>query len=229
MSNVEMLRRVRERILPKIPREYLPEVEIEVVKMESEETLKDEIMGCTSCPLAEDCAGKVTGTGPMNADVIFVGEVPAEVETHTGVPFTGPSGQLMNKALEAAGIDRSQYYFTNVLKCKTPNNRNPSATEIKACYKHLKKELEIVKPKVIVCLGGTSANTLIHPEFKVTIEQGHWFEINGARAIALFNPAYLLYLGEGTEKQNAAKWEVYNGLMKIKEYAESGFQSQWGG
>lgn len=228
MSNMEMLRRVRERILPKIPRHLLQEVEIEVVKMEEEEKFIENVRECTGCALSESCPNKVAGAGPMNADIMFVGEAPAEVETQTGIPFTGPSGQLLNSALQAAGIDRDKYYFTNVLKCKTPGNRNPTITEVKACYTHLKKELEIVRPKVIVCLGATSANTLIHPEFKVTQEQGHWFEINGARAIALFHPAYLLYMGEGTDKQNAAKWEVFNGLKKIKDYADSGFQNRLG-
>lgn len=229
MSNMDIIQRVRRRILPKLSQEILQEVEIEVVKMEEEEKLREEIKGCTSCALAEDCAGKVGGAGPMDTDIMFVGEAPAEVETHTGIPFTGPSGQILDKALEAIGIDRTQYYFTNVVKCKTPNNRTPTLTEMMSCYKHLKKELEIVQPKVIVCLGGTAASMLIHPEFKVTQEQGQWFELNkDTRAIAVFHPAYLLYLGEGSNKQNSAKWEVFNTLKKVKEYADGGFRNDVG-
>lgn len=100
------------------------------------------------------------------------------------------------------------------------------ATEIVSCYKHLKKEIETVKPKVIVCWGAIAANTLIHPDFKITQEHGHWFEKEDMRMIAVFHPSYLLRLGEGTEKQNQVKWEVFNALTKVKEYQERGFANE---
>jgi DNA polymerase len=228
MNELEIVRRIKDRVLDKATGKARTEIEVEIGRIEEEASMRVDLQACTDCALAEGCANKVPGVGPMSTDIMFVGEAPAEVETHTGVPFTGPSGQLMNKALEAVGIDRTQYYFTNVVKCRTPDNRTPLISEVKACYKHLKREIDYVNPKVIVCLGGTAASTLIHPDFKVTQEHSSWFEMNGRRAIAVFHPAYLLYLQDGSERQNRAKWDVFNGLKKVKEYRDSGFRDVLG-
>ena len=131
----------------------------------------------------------------------------------------------MDKSIEAIGWSREDIYITNVVKCRTPKNRQPLVSEITSCYSHLKREIEIVKPKVIVCWGVTAANTLIHPDFKIGQEQGHWFERDGIRYIAVYHPSYLLRLGEGSEKQTEAKWDVFHALEKIKAYQEGGFQA----
>lgn len=222
-EKLEMLRRVRERILPRVPKEMRPEVEVEVIRMENEVTLRDNVISCSSCPLAQGCTQKVPGIGPVPSDIMFIGEAPGENEDIQGEPFVGRGGQLLNKAIEALGWQRDDIYITNVTKCRTPNNRQPVATEIASCYKHLKKEIEVVQPKVIVCWGAVAANTLIHPDFKITQEHGHWFEKEDRRMVAVFHPSYLLRLGEGTDKQNHAKWQVFNTLQKVRQYQDRGF------
>lgn len=222
----EMLQRVRERVFPKIPREFLPQVEIEVVRLENEISLRDDVLSCTSCLLAESCTNKVPGIGPAPANIMFVGEGPGEQEDIHGEPFVGRGGQLLNKAIEAVGWSRDDIYITNVVKCRTPNNRQPVATEIAACYQHLKKEIEVVQPKVIVCWGAVAANTLIHPNFKITQEHGEWFQVEDKQIVAVFHPSYLLRLGEDTEKQNQAKWEVFNVLSKVKQYQNNNFKTE---
>ena len=229
MSEMDVVRRIRERILDKVPSEARTQIEFEIKRVEDEVGLRANVLDCTACPLAAGCTNKVPGTGPLNASIMLVGEAPGENEDNQGVPFVGRGGELLNKAIEAVGWSREELYITNAVKCRPEGNRNPNAAELSACYQHLKKEIEVVKPKVIIALGAIAANTLIHPDFKITQENGHWFELGeGARAIAVYHPSYLLRLGEGTQRQNQAKWEVFNGLKKVKEYQETGFEDAFG-
>ncbi len=140
------------------------------------------------------------------------------------MPFSGPAGKLLNKIIEAIGWSREEIYITNVLKCRTDeSNRNPTKAEIATCYQHLRKEIELVKPKVIVCWGAIAANTLIHPDFKITHEHGVWFENAGTRLIAMFHPAYLLRLHEGSREEYNAKTKVWEAIQKVNRYKESGW------
>jgi uracil-DNA glycosylase len=222
---VDILKRFREHVLPKIPKETMPQVEIEMKRIEDEVRLVDDVMNCTACPLAENCTNKVPGKGNMNADIVFVGEIPGEQEDMQGEPFVGPGGAILEKAIEAVGWTRDELYITNLMKCRTPKNRQPLQSEIMACHPHLQQEFSIIQPKVVVCLGGVASSTLIHPDFKMKQEHGHWFERDGIRYISAYHPSYLLRLGEGSAAQNAAKWDVFNTLQKVKAYQESGFES----
>lgn len=125
--------------------------------------------------------------------------------------------------MEKLGWQRESIYITNVLKCRPPENRAPHQAEIAACRSHLLKEIEIVNPKVIVCWGSIPANLLIHPDFKITQEIGHWFEHGNRRLIAVYHPSYILRQVEGSPKQIELKWQVWNALQKVKEYKEKGF------
>lgn len=211
---------IRRRIL-NIPEDLPKQVEVEVVS--HAESLRQDVLNCTDCALREGCTQTVPGAGPVPADIMFVGEGPGANEDEQGQPFVGKGGQLLNKAIEAIGWNRHDIYITNIVKCRPPGNRQPTVKEISACYKHLQKEIEAVQPKVIVCWGATAANTLIHPDFRITQEHSHWFEQDNRRLIALYHPSYLLRLGEGSEKQTKAKWQVFQGLEKVKQYQDSGF------
>lgn len=222
MRSVDVLGRVRRRV-GTLPEAVRPQFEIIMKDIQAEVEMVDNVLSCTACPLAEGCTNKVPGLGPVPSDIMFVGEGPGENEDLQGKPFVGLGGQMITKAIEAVGWDRDTLFITNVVKCRPPKNRTPLVSEVTACYGHLQKEIQLVKPKVVVCLGATAANTLIHPDFKITQEHGHWFERDGIRYIAVYHPSYLLRLGEGSEKQNAAKWEVFEALKKVKQFQDSGF------
>lgn len=228
MSEMDIVRRIRERVLTKVPNEARREIEVEIKRIEDEVTLRSDVLDCTTCSLAEKCTNKVPGIGPIDAKIMLVSESPGEDENREGVPFVGKGGEMLNKAIAAIGWKREDLYITNLLKCYSGENRPPTVPEISACFKHLRKEIQVVQPKVIVAMGSIAANTLIHPDFKITQENGHWFEHSGRRHIAVYNPSYLLRLGEGTKKQDQAKWEVFNAFKKIDEYQKAGFQDDLG-
>jgi uracil-DNA glycosylase len=222
---VDIIKRLREKVMPEVPKDFLPKFQIEIERIEAEVEMVNDVLNCTACPLAEGCTNKVPGIGNMSADIMFIGEIPGAEEDAQGEPFVGPGGAMLTKAMEAVGWKREDVYITNLMKCRTPKNRQPLQSEIAACYRHLQVEIEVIQPKVIVCLGGVPSNTLIHPDFKMKQEHGHWFERDGIRYIASYHPSFLLRLGEGSDAQNAAKWDVFNTLQKVKAYEESGFQA----
>ena len=225
MSELDVVKVLGERILNKIPNEIKPQVEFEIKKVETEISLRADVLSCTGCPLYQSCTKKVPGIGPIDSPIMLVGESPGSTEDQEGIPFVGPAGEMLNAALNAIGWKREDLYITNLIKCYPPENRNPTQPEIAACFRHLRKEIETVKPKVIIALGSIAANTLIHPDFKITQENGHWFELDGGiRTIAVYHPSYLLRLGENTQRQIQAKWEVFNALKKVKEYQDAGFK-----
>lgn len=226
MNTLDILRKLHGNIASKIPEDLRQQVEFEFVKIADEVKLKQNVTSCTSCALAESCTNKVPGEGPTKAEMMFIGESPGENEDQEGRPFVGPSGQLMDVILEKLGWDRNDIYITNVVKCRPPENRKLQQAELAACRQHLMTEIEIVQPKVIICWGSLSANTLIHPDFKITQEIGHWFEDSGKRLMAVYHPSYILRQQDGSPKQNELKWQVWNALQKVKAYKDAGFPAK---
>jgi DNA polymerase len=140
---------------------------------------RDDAQDCQNCDLYKRATQTVFGEGTRTAEVMFVGEQPGNDEDLSGHPFVGPAGKLLDRALEAAGIDRSTVYVTNVVKHfkweprgKRRIHKKPSATEIAACRPWLDTEIALIKPRVIVCLGATAAQALLGREFKVTAHRG---------------------------------------------------------
>lgn len=212
-----------------MPQEIRGAVEFELTRVKQEVGLRSNVLACTACPLSEGCTNKVPGIGPTDASIMLIGEAPGEHEDAQGIPFVGRGGELLNKAIEAVGWQRDELYITNVVKCRPPNNRNVTQPEVAACFQHLKEEIAVVRPKVIIALGALAASTLIHPDFKITQENGHWFELSeGTRGLAVYHPSYLLRLGDGTTRQNQAKWEVFNAFQKVKAYQDAGFEHDLG-
>lgn len=165
-------------------------------------TLRDKAILCTDCTeLVKTRTQVVFGTGNPESKLVFIGEAPGENEDAKGVPFVGRAGKLLDKVLEENGLPRNSIWITNIVKCRPTitnpdgslDNRPPKVSEIKACSKWLNAELAILKPIVIVCIGGPSASTIIHKAFKMTEERGQWFESSYAHfAIAVYHPAYVL-------------------------------------
>jgi len=154
---------------------------------------------CRACPLYERGTQTVFGAGAAHAELMFVGEQPGDEEDKRGQPFVGPAGRLLDRALEEAGIDRRHVYVTNAVKHfkweprgKRRIHQKPNAREIAACHSWLEAELEVVRPRVIVCLGATAAQALLGRDFKVTQRRGEIIERDGRTFMATVHPSAVL-------------------------------------
>lgn len=154
--------------------------------------LKDECMGCTGCDLCRTRTKLVFGVGNEQAEVMFIGEGPGEQEDLSGEPFVGPAGKLLDTMMELVDLDRSKVYIANMVKCRPPHNRDPQEQELAACRHWLDRQIELVDPKVIVCLGRIAAKAIIDPEFRITREHGKVYDIKGRRVLATYHPSALL-------------------------------------
>jgi DNA polymerase len=162
--------------------------------------LRDAAATCTACPLYENATQTVFGEGPAHAAVMLVGEQPGDQEDLAGHPFVGPAGKLLDRCLEAAGVDRGRAYVTNTVKHFkwTPRGKRrlhgkPNSREIRACKPWVEAEIAQVKPKVIVCLGATAAQALLGPEFRVTRDRGRFMQSALAPyVLATVHPSALL-------------------------------------
>jgi uracil-DNA glycosylase len=155
--------------------------------------IRADLGDCTRCKL--HTLGRrqiVFGVGNPEAQLMFVGEAPGRDEDAQGIPFVGRAGQLLTKMIEAMGYSRDQVYIANVIKCRPPENRNPEADEVAACEPFLFRQVETIKPKVIVALGTFAAQTLLRSQDSISRLRGRVYLYGGARLIPTFHPAYLL-------------------------------------
>ncbi len=180
--------------------------------MDNWEDLKSACLSCKSCAL---CSGRhhlVFGTGNEQADLMFIGEGPGEQEDLQGLPFVGPAGKLLDSMLEMIDLDRSLVYIANMVKCRPPRNRDPQASEIAACRPWLERQIALIDPKLIVCLGRISAMSLIRDDFRITREHGIWFPVGSRKILATFHPSALL-------RDPSRRPEAFMDLREIrKEY-----------
>ena len=156
------------------------------------ETLKQTCLDCRKCDLCKTRTQVVFGSGNPQAEVLFIGEGPGQNEDEQGVPFVGKAGQLLDDMLAMIGLDRTQVYIANIVKCRPPQNRDPLNTEREACFPFLRRQMALLQPKLLVCLGRIAATELIKPDFKITREHGQWFERDGMLLMAMYHPAALL-------------------------------------
>ncbi len=156
------------------------------------EALEQQCLACQGCGLAQTRQHVVFGVGNREAEVLLVGEAPGAAEDAQGQPFVGKAGQLLDDMLTMIGLHRSQIYITNSIKCRPPNNRDPLNTEKDACAGYLRRQLQLMQPKIIVCLGRISAAEMIRPDFKISREHGQFTEKDGVWMTALYHPAALL-------------------------------------
>ncbi len=157
------------------------------------EELKEECLHCHRCNLAETRTHVVFGAGNPQAEVLFVGEGPGETEDQLGEPFVGRAGRLLDDMLSLIDLDRgSNIYIANMVKCRPPRNRDPLNVEQDACIHHLERQIRLIGPKIIVCLGRISALRLIRPDYRITQEHGQWTHRDGIFLTALYHPAALL-------------------------------------
>jgi DNA polymerase len=163
------------------------------VQPASLEVLRAEVAACTRC--AELAAGRtqtVFGTGRPDARLVFFGEAPGADEDASGVPFVGRAGQLLTKIIEACKLSRDDVYIMNVLKCRPPGNRAPLPDEVANCRPFFERQLEIIRPEFICCLGASAARALLQTEEPIGRLRGRWFTSGPARVICTYHPSYLL-------------------------------------
>ena len=181
------------------------------------EALRERCLNCRACALCETRTHVVFGVGDPQAEVLFIGEAPGEREDALGEPFVGKAGQLLDDMLAMIGLDRSRIYITNSIKCRPPHNRDPLNTEKDACAPFLQRQLALMQPKIIVCLGRISAMEMIKPDFKITQEHGQFFEKNGVLMTAIYHPAALL---RDTDKKPYTFVDLKRLQAKIRQVCE---------
>ena len=196
------------------------------------EALKAQAVVCTDCGLAETRLNVVFGNGDPTSKLVIVAEGPSATDEHTLIPFSGPSGDLLDEVLHANDLDRDEIWITNVIRCRAAvrqgsvtKNRPPKAGEIKACSKWLDGELTLISPSVILCMGSPAANTLIHKGFRMTEERGQWFTdtLYAPFALATYNPAFVLRQeGEAyTRARRVLIGDIADAKQKLSEVPES--------
>ena len=174
------------------------------------QTLEKQCMTCTGCGLCRTRTNVVFGIGNREADIMFVGEGPGEQEDLQGVPFVGPAGKLLDDMLSIIDLDRTCCYIANIVKCRPPRNRDPQEDEQDACFSYLKEQIELVRPKIIVCLGRIAAQRLIRPDFRITREHGNWFQGGQVWLTAIYHPSALL-------RDLSKRPETFDDLLQIRD------------
>jgi uracil-DNA glycosylase len=170
--------------------------------------IREDLGECTRCKLHATRNKIVFGDGNPKAQLVFVGEGPGRDEDAQGLPFVGRAGKLLTQMIEAMGLQRQDVYICNVVKCRPPENRLPEPDEIKTCSPFLLRQLDTIAPKVIVCLGACSAQTLLETNRGISHFRGQWLEFRGRKLMATYHPAYLL-------RNPAAKADVWKDLQKV--------------
>ena len=173
--------------------------------------LAQEVAGCTRCgELASTRTQTVFGVGDPNARLCFLGEAPGADEDRQGEPFVGRAGQLLNKILEACKLRREDVYILNILKCRPPANRNPLPEESQNCRRFLHRQLELIKPEYICCLGSVAAQNLLETTETIGRLRGSVHQFHGVKVVCTYHPAYLLR-NPSAKKQT---WEDMKLLMR---------------
>ncbi len=160
--------------------------------MEAMDALREECLRCEKCGLGRTRTNLVFGTGNEKAKLMFVGEGPGEQEDLQGVPFVGRAGKLLDDMLAMFGLSRADVYIANIVKCRPPKNRDPLPEESEACYPWLEKQIALIRPRLLVCLGRIAAMRFIDPHYRISREHGQWVERDGMEITAVYHPAALL-------------------------------------
>ena len=179
------------------------------------ETIKQNVIECTKCELCKTRTNSVPGKGNFQSDVIFVGEAPGRNEDKNGEPFVGAAGKKLSTALEGAGVSREEVYITNVVKCRPPNNRVPNTTERDTCKEYLKKEISIIKPKIICVLGNTAFNSVLGGS-EITKFRGKLVRKDNQLYFLTIHPAATIYNQELISTLNEDIIKLFELIRELK-------------
>lgn len=176
--------------------------------------LNREIGQCRRCRLHETKTHYVPGEGSNRPGILFVGEGPGETEDQFGRPFIGKAGQLLDKIIQKMGLSREQVFIGNVVKCRPPNNREPLKDEVDACLPFLLRQIDLLKPKVIVCLGRIALNNMLGTSYSMGRIRGQWLSFRDIPLLPTYHPAFILHKRD-KEEITKAKWEVWEDMQKV--------------
>jgi len=179
------------------------------------ESLAATVAGCTRCRLAEGRKSVVFGSGNPVADLMLVGEGPGAEEDRQGLPFVGPAGELLTKIIQAIEMKREDVYIANVVKCRPPGNREPQPDEVQACRGYLEKQIAFVRPRVLVALGRTAAQTLLGTESPIGQLRGRWYQAFGVPTMVTYHPAALL-------RNQALKRPTWEDMQQVRDRLRGG-------
>ncbi|MGA2582440.1 MAG: uracil-DNA glycosylase [Tepidisphaeraceae bacterium] len=172
---------------------------------------QNEVKPCTRCRLCESRTNTVFGEGDPDAKIFFIGEGPGENEDLQGRPFVGRAGELLNKMIAGMGLRREQVYIANIVKCRPPGNRVPAPDEVETCTPYLVRQLEIIRPRVIVTLGLPAAKYMLDTRLGISKMRGQWHDWRGIKLMPTYHPAYLLRAY--TEENRQAVWSDLKQVM----------------
>lgn len=181
---------------------------VDRVENDTLERIREDLGECTRCRLHQQRNKIVFGAGNPRAELVFVGEGPGHDEDVQGLPFVGRAGKLLTQMIEAMGLTRDQVYICNVVKCRPPENRKPEDDEVATCSPYLYRQLDVISPKAIVCLGGTAAQALLKTKDSISRYRGTWFDFRNTKLLVTYHPAYLL-------RNPNAKGDVWKDLQKV--------------
>jgi DNA polymerase len=177
----------------------------------------DEIKNCQHCSLGRSRTNLVFGSGDEEAKIVFVGEAPGYYEDRQGEPFVGAAGKLLTELLGKIGLKRKEVYIANVLKCRPPENRNPTPEEIEACKPYLLQQIEIIKPKVVCTLGNFATQTILNKKVPISKVKARPAQVKGFLVFPLYHPAAALHQGWMREP-------LEEDFYKLKEFLNSGIE-----
>jgi uracil-DNA glycosylase len=173
--------------------------------------IREDLGDCTRCRLHQQGRKQIVfGVGNPNADLMFIGEAPGADEDQQGEPFVGRAGQLLNNMIKAMGLQREDVYIANIIKCRPPGNRTPERDECETCSPFLMRQIEVIRPKVIVALGAVAAKTLLAINAPMSELRGHWYDFRGTRLAVTYHPAFLLR----DPRQKKEAWKDLQMVMK---------------
>ena len=173
-------------------------------------SIRSDLGECTRCKLHTGRTTVVFGVGSPDADLMFVGEAPGRDEDRQGIPFVGRAGQLLTKIIASIGLTRDEVYIANVIKCRPPHNRNPELDEVQTCEPFLFRQLDVIRPKVVVALGAFAIRTLLRTDQGISRLRGHIYDYRGAKLVPTFHPAFLLRSPE-------RKRDVWEDMKKVRD------------
>ena len=177
------------------------------------QSLRKQVTACTQCGLHQGRKQTVFGVGDQNADWMVIGEAPGAEEDRQGEPFVGRAGKLLNAMLLAIGLERSQVFIANILKCRPPNNRDPQPGEVTSCETYLKKQIELIQPKIILAVGRIAAQNLLKVDTPIGRMRGQIYEYPGSNipVVVTYHPAYLLR----SPREKRKSWQDLQLAMQI--------------
>ncbi len=201
---------------PALPFDFVAAVTAPVLSVEQRlqelQTLRQRVAACVRCPhLASTRTQTVFGVGPLDAELCFIGEAPGEDEDRQGEPFVGAAGQLLNRIIAAMGMKREEVYICNILRCRPPGNRTPTAEEAAHCREYLERTLELVRPKYICALGACAAQNLLETTTGIGRLRGRFQMYQDIPVLCTYHPAYLLPHRSPEKKKDV--WEDMKTLL----------------